>query len=40
VRRRNLYDDQATANGLARATTTHYGMRVEDNILAPSADRN
>ena len=35
VRRRNLYDDQATANGLARRDTTHYGMRVEDNILAP-----
>ena len=34
VRQRNLYDDQPTANGLARRDTTHYGMRVEDNILA------
>jgi xanthine dehydrogenase large subunit len=35
VRQRNLYDDQPTANGMARRDTTHYGMRVEDNILAP-----
>ena len=35
VRQRNLYDDRPTANGQARRDTTHYGMRVEDNILAP-----
>ena len=35
VRQRNLYDDHPTANGQARRDTTHYGMRVEDNILAP-----
>jgi xanthine dehydrogenase large subunit len=34
VRQRNLYDEHPTANGLARRDTTHYGMRVEDNILA------
>ena len=35
VRQRNLYDDHPTANGQARRDTTHYSMRVEDNILAP-----
>ena len=35
VRQRNLYDDHPTANGQARRDTTHYGMRVEDNILVP-----
>ena len=35
VRQRNLYDDHPTANGQARRDTTHYGMRVEDNIIAP-----
>jgi xanthine dehydrogenase large subunit len=35
VRQRNLYDEHPTANGQARRDTTHYGMRVEDNILAP-----
>jgi xanthine dehydrogenase large subunit len=35
VRQRNLYGEQPTANGQARRDTTHYGMRVEDNILAP-----
>ena len=35
VRQRNLYDDHPTANGKSRRDTTHYGMRVEDNILAP-----
>jgi len=33
VRQRNLYDEHPTANGQARRDTTHYGMRVEDNIL-------
>ena len=35
VRQRNLYDEHPTANGQARRDTTHYGMRVEDNIIAP-----
>ncbi len=35
VRQRNLYGDHPTANGQARRDTTHYGMRVEDNIIAP-----
>ena len=35
VRQRNLYGEQPTANGQARRDTTHYGMRVEDNIIAP-----
>ena len=35
VRQRNLYDEHPTANGQARRDTTHYGMRVEDNIMAP-----
>ena len=34
VRLANLYSDEATATGGQR-DTTHYGMRVEDNILAP-----
>ena len=34
VRLANLYSDEATAAGGLR-DTTHYGMRVEDNILAP-----
>ena len=35
VRRRNLYSDEATPDGQARRNTTHYQMRVEDNILQP-----
>ncbi|GDX57092.1 xanthine dehydrogenase large subunit [Comamonadaceae bacterium] len=35
VRQRNLYDDTLQADGRTRRDTTHYGMRVEDNILAP-----
>ncbi len=38
VRRRNLYSDEQLAepvHALARRDTTHYAMRVEDNILAP-----
>jgi xanthine dehydrogenase large subunit len=34
VRLANLYSDEANAAGGQR-DTTHYGMRVEDNILAP-----
>jgi xanthine dehydrogenase large subunit len=34
VRLANLYSDEATSTGGQR-DTTHYGMRVEDNILAP-----
>jgi xanthine dehydrogenase large subunit len=34
VRLANLYSDEAAAAGGLR-DTTHYGMRVEDNILAP-----
>jgi xanthine dehydrogenase large subunit len=34
VRLANLYSDEATAAGGLR-DTTHYGMRVEDNILVP-----
>ena len=34
VRLANLYSDEATAAG-GKRDTTHYGMRVEDNILAP-----
>ncbi len=34
VRLANLYSNEATATGGLR-DTTHYGMRVEDNILAP-----
>ena len=35
VRQRNLYDDTLLADGRTRRDTTHYGMRVEDNIISP-----
>jgi xanthine dehydrogenase large subunit len=35
VRLRNLYSDEATASSTGLRNTTHYGMQVEDNILAP-----
>jgi xanthine dehydrogenase large subunit len=35
VRKRNLYSDEAIPGTALRRDTTHYGMRVEDNILAP-----
>ena len=35
VRMRNLYSDEAIAGTQLKRDTTHYGMRVEDNILAP-----
>jgi xanthine dehydrogenase large subunit len=35
VRLRNLYSDEALANGTGKRNTTHYQMRVEDNILQP-----
>ena len=35
VRMRNLYSDEAVAGTEAKRDTTHYGMRVEDNILQP-----
>jgi xanthine dehydrogenase large subunit len=35
VRMRNLYSDEAIAGTHAKRDTTHYGMRVEDNILQP-----
>jgi len=35
VRLRNLYSDEPTADGEAKRDTTHYQMRVEDNILQP-----
>ena len=35
VRMRNLYSDEAIAGTGLRRDTTHYGMCVEDNILAP-----
>ena len=35
VRMRNLYSDEAIAGTDAKRDTTHYGMRVEDNILQP-----
>ncbi len=35
VRMRNLYSDEAIAGTALRRDTTHYGMCVEDNILAP-----
>ena len=35
VRMRNLYSDEAIAGTDLRRDTTHYGMCVEDNILAP-----
>ena len=35
VRMRNLYSDEAIAETGQKRDTTHYGMRVEDNILQP-----
>jgi len=35
VRLRNLYSDEAIAGSSEKRDTTHYGMRVEDNILQP-----
>jgi xanthine dehydrogenase large subunit len=35
VRLRNLYSDEAIAGTNAKRDTTHYQMKVEDNILAP-----
>ena len=35
VRMRNLYSDEAIAGTEHKRDTTHYGMRVEDNILQP-----
>ena len=35
VRLRNLYSDEAIAGTNARRDTTHYQMKVEDNILQP-----
>jgi xanthine dehydrogenase large subunit len=35
VRMRNLYSDEAIPGTELKRDTTHYGMRVEDNILAP-----
>jgi xanthine dehydrogenase large subunit len=35
VRLRNLYSDEAIAGTSAKRDTTHYQMKVEDNILAP-----
>jgi xanthine dehydrogenase large subunit len=35
VRLRNLYSDEPTPDGRAKRDTTHYQMRVEDNILQP-----
>ena len=35
VRLRNLYSDEASSHTGEKRDTTHYGMRVEDNILAP-----
>jgi xanthine dehydrogenase large subunit len=35
VRLRNLYSDEALADGTAKRDTTHYQMKVEDNILQP-----
>jgi xanthine dehydrogenase large subunit len=35
VRMRNLYSDEAIAGTDHKRDTTHYGMRVEDNILQP-----
>ena len=35
VRLRNLYSDESIPGTDQRRDTTHYGMRVEDNILAP-----
>jgi xanthine dehydrogenase large subunit len=35
VRLRNLYSDEPLADGSGQRDTTHYQMRVEDNILQP-----
>ncbi|MBI2748247.1 MAG: xanthine dehydrogenase molybdopterin binding subunit [Burkholderiales bacterium] len=35
VRLRNLYSDETIPGTAAKRDTTHYGMRVEDNILQP-----
>jgi xanthine dehydrogenase large subunit len=35
VRMRNLYSDEAIPGTSEKRDTTHYGMRVEDNILQP-----
>ncbi len=35
VRLRNLYSDEALADGTGKRDTTHYQMQVEDNILQP-----
>jgi xanthine dehydrogenase large subunit len=35
VRLRNLYSEEALADGQGRRNTTHYQMQVEDNILQP-----
>ena len=35
VRLRNLYSDEALADGSGKRDTTHYQMQVEDNILQP-----
>ena len=35
VRLRNLYSDEALSDGTGKRDTTHYQMRVEDNILQP-----
>jgi len=35
VRMRNLYSEETIAGTGEKRDTTHYGMRVEDNILAP-----
>jgi xanthine dehydrogenase large subunit len=35
VRLRNLYSDEPLADGSGKRDTTHYQMRVEDNILQP-----
>jgi xanthine dehydrogenase large subunit len=35
VRLRNLYSDEPLANGVDKRDTTHYQMRLEDNILQP-----
>ena len=35
IRLHNLYSDEPLSNGSGKRDTTHYGMRVEDNILQP-----
>ena len=35
VRLRNLYSDEALADGKGKRDTTHYQMQVEDNVLQP-----